>query len=399
MARLSRDQAPPAVRRAVADPGPIQADALGYPAMLSAVPAWRALAEQAVTCNVLAGPDFSLPALEQLGPPARGTLALAWEDDERRKLAGALLVTPHPSLPGARAVTFGDFEGFGPIGTPLLEGRAATQAAGTLLDAVSRATGATLLVLRGIEEESPAALALRTAIASSGRRRVVLDQHERAALATTLSGEDYLKASLSSKKRKELRRQLNRLRDELGSVEFAMHGADSIEAGFDTYAAIEDAGWKGRHGTSLRQIKRHDAFLRDAVKRLASVGNARIGVLRAGQTPVAAAIVLQNGRTASYLKTTYDESLSRCSPGVQITLDLTRALADDPGIDLVDSTALPDHAMIDHLWRERLRIADWLIELKPNDPAFRVAATFEIGRRRLRGVARKIVHKIREIRR
>ena len=63
-----------------------------------------------------------------------------------------------------------------------------------------------------------------------------------------------------------------------------------------------------------------------------------------------------------------DETLARTSPGVQLTLDLTKHLCADPDIAFADSTADGEHPMIDHVWRERIEIADVFVALSPRDP-------------------------------
>ena len=90
--------------------------------------------------------------------------------------------------------------------------------------------------------------------------------------------------------------------------------------------------------------------------------------LRAGDTPVAAAIVLRHQDRAFYFKLGVDERFAKFSPGVQLTLDLTRHLCADPAIAMVDSTANADHPMINPIWRGRLAIGDVLIPLRPRDP-------------------------------
>ena len=45
--------------------------------------------------------------------------------------------------------------------------------------------------------------------------------------------------------------------------------------------------------------------------------------------PVAASITLRSGNAAWFWKIAYDEAFARASPGVQLTLDLTRDLLAD----------------------------------------------------------------------
>ena len=59
-----------------------------------------------------------------------------------------------------------------------------------------------------------------------------------------------------------------------------------------------------------------------------------------------------------------DESEARTSPGVQLTLDLTRHLCADPAIAFADLTADGEHPMIDHIWRERIEIADVFVRCR-----------------------------------
>src|SRR6185437_8183433 len=89
---------------------------------------------------------------------------------------------------------------------------------------------------------------------------------------------------------------------------------------------------------------------------------------RTGETPVAAAIVLRHQDRAFYFKLGVDERFAKFSPGVQLTLELTRHLCNDPDIASADSTAAPDHPMINPIWRGRFAIGDVLIPLRPRDP-------------------------------
>jgi hypothetical protein len=79
-------------------------------------------------------------------------------------------------------------------------------------------------------------------------------------------------------------------------------------------------------------------------------------------------------------KIAYDESLARFSPGVQAMMKLTDVLLDDTTMAFADSCATPDHPMIDHLWRERIAMADLMIALQPG-PRFALACRLESVRR------------------
>ena len=81
------------------------------------------------------------------------------------------------------------------------------------------------------------------------------------------------------------------------------------------------------------------SFIRRATVALAETGHCEIVTLRAGDTPVAAGIVLRHQDRAFFFKLGVDERFAKFSPGVQLTLDLTRHLCADPAIASADSTA------------------------------------------------------------
>jgi hypothetical protein len=125
--------------------------------------------------------------------------------------------------------------------------------------------------------------------------------------------------------------------------------------------ALEQRGWKGKSGSAAAQNATVSAFMRGAIEALAARGQASVARLAAGGRTVAAGIVLRSGSTAWFWKIAYDEDAARASPGVQLAVDLTQAALDDPTLQRVDSCATADHPMIDHIWRERLALADHLV--------------------------------------
>jgi hypothetical protein len=96
---------------------------------------------------------------------------------------------------------------------------------------------------------------------------------------------------------------------------------------------------------------------------------------------IAALIVLRSGDSAWCWKIAYDEQHARASPGVQLMLQATKALLAETGLARVDSCAAPDHPMIDHIWRERLPLADRLVQPGPyGGAAFALTRALEDAR-------------------
>ena len=132
------------------------------------------------------------------------------------------------------------------------------------------------------------------------------------------------------------------------------------------------------------------------IRRLGREGRCRIERLALDEAPIAMAVVLSCGRTDYLWKIAYAEDLARFSPGVQLVLAFSERQKRDARILATDSCAVPDHPMIDRLWRDRLALQDVAIALAPDrDRAFRFAVAGERSWRRLRAAAKAVLHRWR----
>jgi hypothetical protein len=193
-----------------------------------------------------------------------------------------------------------------------------------------------------------------------------------------------------------LRRQRNRLAEH-GEVRFEVASTpQAVASAVEIFLQLEASGWKGQRGTALLQHDGDAGFVRRATAALAELRQCEIVTLLSGDTPVAAAVVLRHQDRAFYFKLGVDEHYAKFSPGVQLTLDLTRHLCADPAIRLVDSTASADHPMINPIWRGRLAIGDVLIPLRPHDPVVPLVRAALKLRQLIREPLRRAVHLIRK---
>jgi CelD/BcsL family acetyltransferase involved in cellulose biosynthesis len=228
-----------------------------------------------------------------------------------------------------------------------------------------------------------------------GMRPLVLQSHVRACLDATRDADELLRDALGPKKLKELRRQRHRLAEH-GAVHFDVARTPTdVASALEIFLNLEASGWKAKRGTALVQDEGDASFVRRAAKALAEIGQCEIVTLRAGDTAVAAAIVLRHLDRAFYFKLGVDERFAKLSPGVQLTLDLTRHLCADPAMAMADSTAGADHPMINPIWRGRLAIGDVLIPLRRNDPMVSLIHAAITLRRLIREPVRRAVHFIR----
>ena len=370
-------------------------------APLTAVAAsqWRELAERAVEPNGYYLPDWEL-AVNAFARGRTDVSALsAWSEassaqDGATHLTGLMPVIsmwraykiPLPALASAHP--------FGTLCTPLLDRERADDAAIGLMQEARKA-GAHALILRDVSLDGAAMKTFNEILRQGGMRPRLLQSHLRACLDATRDADELLDEALGSKKLKELRRQRNRLAGD-GAIRFDVaRRRDEVAAAIETFLALEANGWKGRRGTALMQDDGDAAFVRRATVALSETGQCEIVTLRAGDTPVAAAIVLRHQDRAFYFKLGVNERFAKWSPGVQLTLDLTRHLCADPAIALADSTADADHPMINPIWRGRLAIGDVLIPLRRSDAVVSVIHAAMTLRRLIREPARRAVHFLR----
>jgi CelD/BcsL family acetyltransferase involved in cellulose biosynthesis len=284
---------------------------------------------------------------------------------------------------------------YGTLCTPLLD-RDRPEAAAAALMQAARESGAHALILRDVSLDGAAMQAITDVLARDGLRPRVLQSHLRACLDATRDPDALLHEALGGKKLKEVRRQRNRLADH-GAVAFEVaRSPDNLSAATQVFLALEASGWKGQRGTALIQSEGDAAFIRRATTTLGATGQCEIVTLRAGATPVASGVVLRHQDRAFFFKLGVDERFAKFSPGVQLTLELTKHLCDDPAIASADSTAGPDHPMINPIWRGRLAIGDVLIPLRRNDPLVSLIETALRGRHFARELARRGVHWLRE---
>jgi hypothetical protein len=284
---------------------------------------------------------------------------------------------------------------YGTLCTPLIDRDLPNDAVVGLMR-TAREAGAHALILRDVTLAGAAMKAFTEVLRQDGMRPKLLQSHVRACLDATQDADELLRDALGPKKLKELRRQRNRLAEH-GAIRFDVaRTPEDMASAVETFLTLEASGWKAQRGTALLQDDGDAGFVRRATLALAETGQCEIVTLRAGDTAVAAAIVLRHQDRAFYFKLGVDERFAKLSPGVQLTLDLTRHLCADPAIAMADSTASADHPMINPIWRGRLAIGDVLIPLRPHDPVVSLIHAAMTLRRWVREPARRAVHFIRK---
>jgi CelD/BcsL family acetyltransferase involved in cellulose biosynthesis len=333
--------------------------------------AWSGLAARSLVPTALSGPEFLIPLLRHF---AGAQLVAVMAGDE------PVMVLPVRRRRLPPRLTTNWMTPLSPPVVPQLDRRLGQAA----LDAFLRWQAAPVL-LRGIPAEGPFWDALQ--MASS--RFAILAHWSRAALKPAGSFEAWFAANFPRKRRKEFRRLRARLTDRGELASPSLGAGDEVEPWIAGLLELEEKGWKGRRGTALRSKAPAALAFADICRNLHAAGKLRFWSLTLRGRTIASLFAVREGPAAWLGKIAYDEAFAKYSPGVQLVLDATEKLFAEGGISLVDSCAIPDHPMIDHLWRDRVAVADVLVAGASVGPArFAAVAAAERLRRATREAAR-----------
>jgi CelD/BcsL family acetyltransferase involved in cellulose biosynthesis len=250
------------------------------------------------------------------------------------------------------------------LGLPLVRAGCERDFWGAVLDYLDSAPWAQgLLHIQGLSEDGPLHRGLAAAAATRGRSCPIDYRTSRAMLHSTLSPHEYYEQAVRKKKRKELGRLTNRLR-ELGDLSFRTiePGGDGLDGWCDAFLALERSGWKGREGSAIGCVGENERFLRQALRDTHAEGRLQIRSLELDGRPIAMLINLLAPPGSFMFKTAYDEDYARFSPGLLLQIENLDTL-ERPGIAWMDSCAAENHPMIDGLWTERREIVRVTVRL------------------------------------
>ena len=225
----------------------------------------------------------------------------------------------------------------------------------------------------------------------------LFNSHQRAALQCHHEFDHWFNENFSRKRRKEYRRLRNRFAETGNLQSLTWQPCDPVEQWIEEFLLLEAAGWKGRHGTAIASNSEQTAQLRHALPQMAQNGSLLFWKITLDDKPVASMFGFLEQDQVWLGKMAYDETLSQFSPGVLVILDATRDLLTRKDITLADSSADPDHPMINNIWRDRLPVADYLIATPgTSQTKFKALTTLYSARLQARQLAKTAYHKIRK---
>lgn len=326
------------------------------------------LCARTIEPNVFFNPHFLAPAMPRL-EDREVRLAVIRDGDEYKNRLRLLVPfsIERPPMPLGVSIMRTWASPFGPLGTPLVD---RDDPGGVIEDFIAMLSRPHLklpkvLVLPDMRLDGAVASLVKSIAEARGLPLVTMSKVERAFLESSLDGEAYLKASLTSNRYREFRRLKRKLAEQGELVHEVARGPEEIRPAIEGFLALEAAGWKGRRRTAMATDRYRAAFAREAVHGLAEHDLCRIHSLTLGGRLVASLIVFVEAGVAYTWKTAYDENFASFSPGVLLMIEVTKQHLDDPNIDLTDSCAVPDHPMISRLWSERKPIGTLVVGMTP----------------------------------
>ncbi len=316
---------------------------------------WQRLVDNAADPNPFCERWFLQPSIANLADPGRVAILCCASGSEIFGLLPVERRLSYDRYPIPHWASWLHDHAF--CGAPLIRAGFEQAFWSTVLEWLDAHAGPALFFhLHCLPTDTTAYAALRDIVAEQRRPAAQVHAGERALLRSDLEPEVYFAASMSAKKRKELRRQYNRL-SEQGELSFERRtDGDGLDRWVAAYLELESAGWKGRNGSALAQSGPARRFFRDAMQGAAQAGRLERIALTLDGRPIAMLANFLTPPGAYSFKTAYDERLSRYSPGVLLQRENLDLLGRED-VAWADSCAASDHPMIERIWREKREVA------------------------------------------
>ena len=186
----------------------------------------------------------------------------------------------------------------------------------------------------------------------------LFSKHERPALDASRSGDETFNKVFSKNRRRQFSRYKRRL-EEKGDVRFeVVESQDRMAAALKAFLQIEASGWKRAAGTAILCRKNWSAHFGDWMNGLVIENKCKIANLHCNDTLVASGLLLTSGDVAWYAKVGFNEDFADCSPGMLLTVELSRYFCDGSEITFIDSCAVQDSPLTGRVWTDRINVVD-----------------------------------------
>ena len=233
---------------------------------------WRELAGRALEPNPYFEPEYVLPLARGLGEIDDVALAVVREQDEWRACLPVRRYVRWHRVPLPSLSVWRGHRLYSLLGTPLIARGDEVRSAGELVRLLVNAPGTFFTGLDWLVESGPVYGALRAGIGANGFRAFVFERFERAFL-NRRHEPDYLAETISSKHRRELRRQRRKLAEQLGEPQIVERASESAAA--DDLIDLEGRSALAASGAVLQARPGHAYFFQRCAVHLPRTGGCR----------------------------------------------------------------------------------------------------------------------------
>ncbi len=318
---------------------------------------WRRLAATAIEPNPFFEPEYALPLARALGQEEEVELLVVADGEEWR----AMLPVHRPSrwhrIPLPALATWKGHHLYGLLGTPLVAAESPAESLAALLTGMREADPAVAFAaLEWISENGALAAAVGDPFAAlDGPAPILFERFERAALLRRPEP-TYVEETLSSKHRRELRRQRRKLGEALAAEPQTVDRSGDSGA-YEDFIALEKAGRRDPDQELLADDPAHAAFFTEMCGEFAALGRLQLLELHAGDQTLAAKVNLIAGDTIFCFKIAYAKEWASLSPGIQLEVDMLKLFHEQTDAGIIDSCAASNNTMINRLWPDRRALA------------------------------------------
>jgi CelD/BcsL family acetyltransferase involved in cellulose biosynthesis len=275
-----------------------------------------ALAEQWDELALAAGSPFLTHAWLRAWWSAFGTGEPRWTvllDERGTLLAGALLRRSGTRVSSAANVHSGDWDAV-----------ARDERSRAELWRTIAGTSANRVQVQGLPQASDGTAALREALARAGFRVAEVPGPFCPWLDLPETYDELL-AGVSASLRSQIKRRRRGL-EKLGEVTFrTVCGGATFDADLDTFLRLEASGWKGESGTAILGDAATERLYRGFARAAAERGWMRLYLLEVGGEAIAADYGCAFAGRGVFVKTGFDESHARLSPGLVLRAEVLRS--------------------------------------------------------------------------
>jgi CelD/BcsL family acetyltransferase involved in cellulose biosynthesis len=322
-----------------------------------AVGAWTDLATRVAQPNPLFEPDCLVPASRHL---PEGAAILMVSAEEAGQWFGCFPVKAEATWRAIRRPVFRTHvRRMMYDGVPLLDRDAGPDAAAAMLRSLQAVDVPGITVFEWLDD-GPVADVLGRSAHALGMPYRAYNRWERPIALRVPDGEDPLAARHSRKWLRNQERMLRRLGEELGTPVELRDRSDDRTA-VDLLLGMEAAGHKGRNGVAVLTKPGEAAWFRAMCDGFRASGRLHVYALCAGSWTVALYLLVQAGEGLFAIKATYDESLSRFSPGIQLHLAVIRHVTTATDIGWIDTCTYQGNTTLLRLYPDRRRVSSTVV--------------------------------------